>query len=64
MVEVSPNKNWQYYYAPNSMGNAQRRVIFLETMTILKLPTWFTFGFKKHIIKGKLESMKSHDYHV
>jgi hypothetical protein len=39
-------------------------LFFLETMAKLKLPPWHALGFKKHIVKGKLEVMKSHDYHV
>jgi hypothetical protein len=37
---------------------------FLDTMANLKLPTRFANGFKKHIVKSKLEGMNSHDYHV
>lgn len=42
----------------------EERVGFLDTMAKLKLPTGYASGFKKHVIKGKLASMKSHDYHV
>jgi hypothetical protein len=38
--------------------------LFLDTMAKLNLPIGYVYGFKKHIVKGKLGAMKSHDYHV
>lgn len=42
----------------------EERFLFLDTMVNLKLALGYASGFKKHIIKGKLRAMKSHDYHV
>jgi hypothetical protein len=42
----------------------EEKLFFLKTMAKLKLPTWYASCFKKHIVKGKLGAMKSHDYHV
>lgn len=33
-------------------------------MANLKLPSGYASSFKKHVVKGKLGAMKSHDYHV
>ncbi len=42
----------------------EEKLFLLKTMAKLKLPTWYASCFKKHIVKGKLGAMKSHDYHV
>ncbi len=35
-----------------------------KLMANVKLPTYFVSRFLKHIMKGKLGNMKSHDYHI
>lgn len=42
----------------------EKQPFFLDTMANLKVPTGFASSFKNHVVKGKLGSMKSHDYHV
>jgi hypothetical protein len=37
---------------------------YLDTLANLKAPTKYALRFKKHAVKGKLQTMKSHDYHV
>jgi hypothetical protein len=65
MVETSPNKDWGDYHAPCTMGYAQRRrAIFFGNDGQAKIASMHALGFKNHIVKGKLEAMKSHDYHV
>jgi hypothetical protein len=55
--------NWGDGNAPWVMPKDYQHA-YLGTLANLKAPTRYALRFKKHVVKGKLQTMKSHDYHV
>jgi hypothetical protein len=54
---------WLKFQAPYSCTKAEWATI-LDRLERIRFPTGYAGAMKKHIRKGKLGSLKSHDYHV
>lgn len=64
LQNTSPNNDKFFIPDVSYMLSSEDRAMFLLTLKLLKTPINYISPLHKRISKGKLSSLKSHDYHI